>query len=212
MAARAMLSRLAGDKSLEAVWLRAAAETLISGRPIDPTILVLKELTKRAQAWSGMAPWPPEAIDARAERLADCHFLAITSRDMQWLEELDQCWDDAPPFIDDTLRLRAQGQIGLGLRPRGRRPYGWTADEIALLVEEKFLVRQSPSDRAWCALAEGDHDAAQLAIKEYERCMEEVNCTWNAASDMALRQIWSYPGAVLRTECRALRALAALSS
>ena len=131
---------------------------------------------------------------------------------MAWLGQLDQCWGEAPPFIDDLLRLRAQGQIGLGLRLRGRRPYGWTADEISLLVDEKFVVRQSPSDRAWCALAEGDYEKARLAIEEYERRMEETDRTWNAAPGMALQQIWSYPGAVLRTECRALQALAAPSS
>jgi hypothetical protein len=196
---------------LERLWLRAALETVASGELIEPPLAELKRLTEPAHAWQQVAPWPAEALQDRIGRLIDSHRLAIALTDMDWLDQLDAAWESAPAVVDHVPRLRARGEIGLGLSPGGRRPHGWSPAELGLLTEESFLLPNAPSDRAWRALAEHHPRRARRELADFDARMTLAARSWEATPENGLRQLRAHPSAVLRVESRALRALIARS-
>jgi hypothetical protein len=107
--------------------------------------------------------------------------------------------------VDDVPRLRARGEIGLGLAPGGARPRGWSPDEIKQLVEEIFLVPGTPPDRAWIALARGRPEEAAAALAEAEERRAEALRDWAADRDEGSRRVRLHPAVVLDVEARALR-------
>src|SRR4029079_10928439 len=111
-------------------------------------------------------------------------------------------WASAPEAIGELARLRARGEIALGL---GRG--AWSAGERDLLTTESFLLPSAPGDRAWHALAEHDVDAARRALAELEERMASVAVEWEAPPDKPLRAIRAHPGWALGVEARALRSL-----
>ena len=210
-AARAKLGMSDAAAPLEHLWLRAALETVASGELVEPPLAELKRLTRPERAWHEVAPWPAEALQDRIRRLMDSHRLAIAINDMEWLDQLDASWEIAPAVIDQMPRLRARGEIGLGLSPGGPRPHGWSPAELELLTVESFLLPNAPSDRAWRALAERHTRRARRELAELDARMALAALGWEAAPEDGLRQIRAHPAAVLRVEARALRALIAKS-
>lgn len=202
--ARAFLERSRDARTLEGIWARAGAESVLTSRLVDPPISVLKDLTAPERAWDN-PPWPTEHVWERGQCLADSHLLAIAVHDGGWLEQLHQSWESAP--VDPAWQLLSQGQIGLGLRLEGRQSSIWTDDEIEWLVHEGSLTRDTPSGRAWIALAGGDFIRARIAADEYREEMDRWTRSWPDASGDEIRRILGYPGRVLRVELRAMQRL-----
>ena len=196
-----------GTPTLERVWSRAGAESVVAGQLIDPPLARLKELTAPDRAWDNQ-PWPPEHIVDRGRCVADCHLLAIALGDLDWLEQLDGVWEPAPVAYE--WHLLARGQIGLGLERGGARsPTSWTEDDIELLLETGELVRDDPAGRAWMALTAGDMSAARAATEAFHAAVDRWTEGWPAARGAELQRVLGAPGRILRVELRALTALVA---
>jgi hypothetical protein len=181
---------LTGPPTLEEVWRGAALPP-----PADPPRDVLERLTAPDAAWRGVVAWPLEALDERIARLFDTHRLAIALGATAWLERLDEAWRRCPFPVDELRRLRATGEIGLGLGADG-----WTAEEVEALVGEHFLIPAAPADAAWIAMAAGDRDVAEQLVAQLED--ERRGNAATGLDNAALA-----PGWALGVEPRALRAL-----
>lgn len=181
---------MTGPPILEEVWRSAALPP-----PADPPRDVLERLTGPDAAWRGVAAWPLEALDERIARLFDTHRLAIALGATAWLERLDEAWRRCPFPVDELRRLRATGEIGLGLGADG-----WTADQVEALVDERFLIPAAPADAAWIALAAGNRDVAERLVAQL---WDDRRGSAAAGPDDAVRA----PGWALGVEPRALRAL-----
>jgi hypothetical protein len=184
---------------------RAGAESVVAGRPIDPPLAQLKELTVPGRAWDHQA-WPPEHVVDRGRCMADCHLLAIALGDLDWLECLDGVWEPAPLAYE--WQLVARGQIGLGLARGGvRPPVLWTEDDIALLLDAGELDRDEPAGRAWMALTAGDVPAARAAAESLRTALNRWAEGWSESRGVAVQRVLGAPGRILRLELRALTAL-----
>jgi hypothetical protein len=204
-AAAAALPTRVAPTPLEQLWLHAALHSTATGRRTDPPVADLRRLTEPASAWQGLPPWPVAAIQDRIDRLMDCHRLAISYQDADWLDQLDAVWAVAPVDIDELWPLRAQGEIRLA---RVGAP-GWQPDEVELMVEEAFLVPANPADRAWLALAGRDPAAASGHLAAYEALLADLTRTWVATPEEGIRQICAHPETVLQVQARALHVLVA---
>lgn len=192
--------------TLEGLWGRAELETVLHGKMVDPPVAVLKDLTTPDRAWDNQ-PWPPEDRADRATCLASCHLLAISLDDVVWLEQLDRCWNDAQVAFE-WERL-SRGQIGFALRRHGRQPteWYWDDDTIEWLIEEGSISRNEPSDRAWIALAKDDHQAALVALEEYQIELNRWIEQWDKIPGNKVYDILRFQNKVMRLELRALKAL-----
>lgn len=205
--ARQRLDHLKSATSVEGTWLLSALASTVHEKLIEPDIDTLKQLTTMEQVWVGLSAWPAEDVWSRIAAVVASHRFAIVKHDYDWLTQLYTCWEACPEEIGDLWRLRAEGEIGLGLAPAGPRPFGWSDDELSSLEEEDFLRVDAPSDRVWCALAMQDFADAREALTEYEQILAALPQQWEAAPREGLRQILSSPDAVLQVQRRALAAL-----
>jgi len=188
---------------IDGLWQQAALTTIATGRPVDPLPDELMRLTTPDRVWADLPRWPPESVDGRVGRLRDTHRLAMTLGNAAWLSQLDACWSSAAPTIDERTVLRARGEISLALGGAG-----WEPDALETLLDEGFLVTTAPGDRAWLALAGRDLDAARRHLAELAELLTTALQRWREAPDDGIRQVRTYPGAVLRVELRALHVLA----
>jgi hypothetical protein len=194
--------------SLEWIWLLSALASMVEGRLIEPDIDTLKQLTATGRVWEELQPsWPPDHVGTVIAAVVASHRLAIVRQDDDWLTQLHACWDASPEDVHYLLRLRVQGEIGLGLAAGGPRPFGWSEEELSYLEEEGFLLADAPADRAWRALAKRDLEAARRALVDYEQILEALPEEWGAAPTKGLRQILGTPDALFQVERRALAAL-----
>jgi hypothetical protein len=205
--ARERLDLSKGTTSVEGIWLLSALKSTAEGRPIEPEVDALKQLTTEAQVWEGVSHWPAEYVCNRIVAVVNSHRLAIARHDDDWLTQLHASWEACPKAVDDLWRLRAEGEIGLGLAPGGPRPFGWSDEELSLLDEEGFLRADAPQDRAWRALTMRDFEAARQALMEYEHILAALPQQWEAAPSEGLRQILANPDAIFQVQRRALAAL-----
>lgn len=205
--ARARLTTLSAPDTLEECWAWAALETVANGRKVSPDARKLRQLTMPAVVWLNLPAWPMEFTQARLAAVLDTARWACGDGDVDWLLEIDRCWQSIPePIRDEVTVLRARGELGLALGPHGARPYGWDAEELELLRED-FLSPDDPCDQAWQALAEGDISRASNALERYDPAFENAGSGWTGDDETVLRQIMTFPARVLGVEVRALRAL-----
>jgi hypothetical protein len=186
---------------LEGVWQRAALSVVATSRGVDPPLDELIRLTTPESAWADLPRWPSESIDDRVGRLCDSHRLAIALGNDVWLSQLDACWSSAVA-IDPLTVLRARGEIGLALGG-----LGWQPDDLEMLIDAEFLIPSAPGDRAWLSLARRDLTGARWHLGELETLLTTALQRWRDAPDDGIRQVRTYPGAVLRVEPRALASL-----
>jgi hypothetical protein len=191
------------NSTLEQLWIKAALRTLSTGMLCDPDAMTLCVLTEPMQVWHNATYLGAEFLQDRIGRLRDCHYLAIATANVDWLNTLAQCWAKSPEIIGPWWPLRARGEIALCTAT----DVVWDAEEIDVLEEEGFLRADAPADRAWLALTKGDKVAACQAVIDYENRLSCVMRAWQQDPETGLRQALTYPGTVLRTELRALRAL-----
>ena len=187
---------------LEGLWQRAALVAIATGEQVDPALPALMQLTMPDRAWAEVPAWPSDVLTDRCMRLRDTHLLAISLGETSWLSQLDACWSHGIGTVDELTVLRARGEIRLAMGEPG-----WPQDDLDALLEDGFLVAAAPADRAWLALARGDVDRARRELVALDDLLSLTAQQWQAAPDEGIRQIRAYPGAVLRVESRALRAL-----
>jgi hypothetical protein len=205
--AQQRLDQLEGIMSIERIWLLSALKSTAEGTLIEPELEILKQLTADTGAWDGVSRWRPEDVWSRIAAVMSSHRLAIVKRDDEWLAQLYAVWETCPESVGELWRLRAEGEIGLGLAPAGPRPSGWSEEELSLLDEEGFLLTDAPPDRVWRALARQDFEAARQALADYEQSVVAVPQQWETAPSKGLHQILSSPDAVLQVQRRALATL-----
>jgi hypothetical protein len=202
LAARALASDCKAT-DLDGVWRHAAVATIAAGRPVDPPAGELRRLAAPSRVWEDLPRWPAEYIDDRVGRLRDTHRLAIIRRDQAWLTELADSWRAAPPeLIDELTRLRFLGEIDLAAGGPG-----WSADEVEILTDERFLIPEAPGDLAWLSLSRSMSDRVARLVSDLDNRMDTAWRDWERSPADGLRQALAYPGAVIRVEQRALLAL-----
>jgi hypothetical protein len=204
--AREKLARLSIGGSLEWLWAQFALESLSAGRIVEPETSDVRRLTAPDRIWSGVAPWPREEGWYRIAAVSRAHRLAIIRDDREWLAELGRCWD-ALPLNAFASQLRALGEIGLGLAPEGPRPFGWTDDEVAVLIDNEVIRDDVGPDLTWIALARGNLVAARHALTDYEALIAAFHEKWRLAPEPGVREGLAQPDLVLQIESRALRTL-----
>jgi hypothetical protein len=153
-----------------------------------------------------VAPWPREDGWYRIAAVSRAHRLAIVRDDLEWLRELDACWD-AMSLDAFASQLRAKGEIGFGLSPAGLHPVGWTPAEVAILIDNDVMREDVFSDQAWIALAAGDLVTARFALTEYENFLAGFDRKWIGAPVRGVSEGLANPDIVLQIERRALSAL-----
>jgi hypothetical protein len=205
-AAKRLAAGVPGD-ALAKLWLGAALGALAGATPCDPDGAALRAMTNPDTVWSGLHLADAERLQERIGRLRDCHHLAIINEDTQWLSLLARCWAQAPDVVGPWWPLRAHGEITLGMGRAAGSALAWNADDIEALLEESILSAEAPSDHAWLALAAGDHATARAALVQYEARLAHAMHAWQRSPEMGLRCALSHPGAVLKTELRALQSL-----
>jgi hypothetical protein len=137
--------------TLEGHWNRAALDTIVGGRLVDPPVAVLEQLTGPGRAWD-MPPWPPERRGERALALVDCHFLALALRHRAWLQDLRSAWDHPQGYPD--LQDLCQGQIDIGLHGKAA---AWDEDLLELMRADGLM-----DERSSRAPADGDMGAGTV--------------------------------------------------
>jgi hypothetical protein len=204
--AQSKLAELAGRPlGLQGVWVVAALKTIVSGEIVDPPASDIERLLPRPHVWTGVEDWHPEDARMHIKAVQDTLLFAIATDDVPWIEEIDRRWSGAANPWSEEDRVHAQGQIGLALGSRGRRPHGWTSAEISDLRDEHYLRIDEPVDRAWLALADRRvHDAASALQDARRRRDDWFRRLAEDSEGMALRSILICSGEVLRLDLRAL--------
>jgi hypothetical protein len=202
------LGRLKKPPTVDWMWLLSALRSIVEGRLVEPDIDALKQLTTKARLWEALSPaWPPDHVSSVIGAVVASHRLAIVRRDDEWLTQLHAGWEACPEDVHYLLRLRALGEIGLGLAPGGPRPFGWSEEELSELDEGGFLRADVLADRPWRAVAQHDLEAARHALTDYEHLLATLQEKWKAAPSEGLREILAFPDVFLQVERRALAAL-----